>query len=181
MKTLLSLCVVVASVGACSAGGGGTGLSDGGATSSTASDGGASTPPGTSPSPSGTPTTGDCHVQVIAPALSGGCAPRLVTPAACEVVDLSGGKTYEVAWTTDGTGCETPWKLCVAGSPVTDPNSACVSLSENVSAGISKTGGILNISASDLAGLTSDNGLYHGLVASFYGSHAGSVAFTVKK
>ncbi|MFO0671112.1 MAG: hypothetical protein U0235_16040 [Polyangiaceae bacterium] len=50
-----------------------------------------------------------------------------------------------------------------------------------MSAGISKTGGILNISASDLAGLTSDNGLYHGLVASFYGSHAGSVAFTVKK
>lgn len=104
-----------------------------------------------------------------------------MTPADCEEVDLTGGKTYELAWTTDGTGCETPWKLCVAGTPVSDPNSTCVELSTDTSAGISKTGGILNITAADLAALSSESGVYHLLVTSFYGSHAGSVAFRVRK
>lgn len=104
-----------------------------------------------------------------------------MTPALCELVDLSGGATYEIAWTTDGTGCETPWKVCAAGSPVTDENSACVELSTNVDEGISKTGGIYRVSAADLEGLTSESGVYHLLVASFHQSHAGSVAFRVKR
>jgi len=104
-----------------------------------------------------------------------------VTPAPCAEVDLSGGKTYEIAWTTDGTGCETPWKLCAAGNPVTDANSVCVELSADVNAGISRTGGILNVGAGDLAGLTSDTGIHHLLVTSFYGAHLGSVAFRLKR
>ena len=94
---------------------------------------------------------------------------------------FSGGKSYEVAWTTNGTGCETPWKLCAAGSPVSDPNSLCVNLSEDVSAGISKTGGVLNVTAADLAGLSSDTGWYHVMVGSYYGSHNGTVAFYLQK
>lgn len=128
----------------------------------------------------GSPGAATC-AQAIPPEPSGGCSPRIVTPSTCADVDLTAGKVYEVAWTTDGSGCETPWTACLAGNPVSDANSACVKLSENVNAGITRTGGIANISASDFDGLTSDNGVYHLLVASFYGSHLGSVAFRVKK
>jgi hypothetical protein len=124
---------------------------------------------------------GACPAQAIPPAVSGACVPRFVTPSACEVVDLSGGKTYELAWTTGGTGCETPWKLCAAGNPVSDPNSTCVDLNVDVNAGISRTGGVYRINATSLAGLSSDNGYYHVLVTSFFGSHNGTVAFYVKK
>ncbi|MBX3232902.1 MAG: hypothetical protein KIT84_42230 [Labilithrix sp.] len=161
------------SIVACGGGSTGTGTPSGdGSTSGSASSSSTS-------SSSGEP--GGCGAQAIAPNLTGGCAPRIVTPALCEEVDLTGGKTYELAWTTDGTGCETPWKLCAAGNPVSDPNSICVNLSTDVNAGISRTGGILVISAADLEGLTSDTGVHHLLVASFHESHAGSVAFRVKR
>jgi hypothetical protein len=127
------------------------------------------------------PTGGSCSTQAIAPNPSGGCAPRLVSPAQCETVDLTGGKTYEFAWTADGSGCETPWTVCVAGNPVTDENSRCVELSTDTSAGISRTGGIIRVSASDLSGLSSSDGTYHWLVSSFYKSHLGSVGFIVRK
>ncbi len=158
-------------------GGGSGGTSAGGAAGQTGAAGAA---PGGGGSPGGNPGAASC-AQQITPNPTGGCAPRVVTPAVCAEVDLTNGQSYEVAWTTDGTGCETPWTACVAGNPVSDPNSVCVKLSENVNAGISRTGGIANIAASDLEGLTSDNGVYHLLIASFYGSHLGSVAFRVKK
>ncbi len=119
----------------------------------------------------------------VAPAaLSGGCAPRLVTPAACEVVDLSGGKTYEFAWTTDGTGCETPWQFQVAGNPPTPDNTYGAKISENPSAGISNTGGVITFSATDVmqSGVKSTDGTYSWLVQSFYGSHPASNTFTIK-
>jgi hypothetical protein len=96
-------------------------------------------------------------------------------------VDLTGGKTYEVGWTTDGTGCETPWKLCVGGTPLSDENSRCIELSVNVQVGISSTGGLYTMTAADIEGLTSTTGVYHALVTSFYGSHNGTVAFRVRK
>jgi hypothetical protein len=102
-----------------------------------------------------------------------------VTPAQCEVVDLRGGRTYEVAWTTDGTGCETPWTLSVAGDPLTEQNLRVVQLSMNAEAGITSYGGILRISAADLDGLTSATGLYHWSISSFHGSHPGSHTFQV--
>lgn len=151
--------------------------SGGSSVSSSSSSGstGSETPSGSSGTSTG------CGAQAIPPAVSGGCTPRIVTPAACEEVDLRGGRAYELAWTADGTGCETPWKLCVGGNPVSDPNSTCVDLATDTSAGISRTGGVLRVTAADLQGLTSTDGVYHLLVASFYGSHAGSVAFRVQK
>lgn len=122
-----------------------------------------------------------CGAQAIAPAVSGGCVPRFATPAVCQEVDLTNGRTFEIGWTTDGTGCETPWRLCVAGNPVSDANSACAQLSTNVEAGISRTGGLYYLSANDLQGLTSDNGVFHLLVASFYQSHNGTLAFRVRR
>jgi hypothetical protein len=124
---------------------------------------------------------GSCGPQAIPPALSGGCVPRFATPAVCQEVDLTNGRTFEVGWTTDGTGCETPWRLCAAGNPVSDANSACVSLSENVNAGISRTGGLYYLSAADLQGLTSTDGVFYLLVASFYQSHNGTLAFRVRR
>jgi hypothetical protein len=168
-------CTLALLLAGCSGEGTTTGSSDASAPTQGTGDGS----PGTGSS-SGSPNV-DCTTQQIPPDPSGGCAPRLVTPQACEAVDLTGGRVYEIAWTTDGTGCETPWKLCVAGNPLSDSNSFCVDLSTNVNAGISRTGGIINVTASDLDGLTSDNGVYHALVASFYGSHHGSVAFRVTK
>ena len=167
----------------CSSGAGGgasSGSTSSGASSSGASSSGASSSASSGASgSSGAATT--CGAQAIPPAVSGGCAPRVVTPTACELVDLSAGNTYELAWTTDGTGCETPWKVCVAGNPVTDPNSRCSDISVDVNAGISRTGGVLRVSAADLEGLASDNGVYHVLIASFFQSHNGSVAFRVSK
>ncbi len=119
----------------------------------------------------------------VAPeALSGGCAPRLVTPAACEVVDLTAGKAYEFAWTTDGTGCETPWQFQLAGNPPTADNTYGVKISENPNAGVSKTGGILNVNAADImgTGVKSSDGTYTWLVQSFYGSHPASNTFKIK-
>jgi hypothetical protein len=117
--------------------------------------------------------------QLVPPAISGGCHVRLVTPAQCEVVDLRGGRTYEMAWTTDGTRCETPWTLQVAGEPLSAQNLRSAKLSINTEAGITSYGGILRISAADLEGLTSTSGLYHWSVASFYGSHPGAHTFQV--
>jgi|GEM_PF-2644298 len=191
MKTLpLAFCTLVLAACSSSGAGGGGGPDGGGAVGggggavgggggSGAAGGGGGGGSGAVGGGGGGP--GACPPQAIPPALSGGCAPQIVTPAPCEIVDLSGGKSYEVAWTTNGTGCETPWKLCAAGSPVSDPNSLCVNLSEDVSAGISKTGGVLNVTAADLAGLSSDTGWYHVMVGSYYGSHNGTVAFYLQK
>ncbi|MBX3210032.1 MAG: hypothetical protein KF764_33690 [Labilithrix sp.] len=185
--TLVVALVPIAAVvlAACSSGGPTSDTSAPGNASSGDTDGGAD--PGTASSSSGDGSSGsgapsgDCAVQQIAPAESGGCAARIVTPRVCELVDLSGGGTYELAWTTDGTGCETPWKVCLGGSPLSDPNSRCVELSTDVNAGITRTGGVVNMTASDFDGLTSADGVYHLLVASFYGSHLGSLGFRVKR
>ncbi len=124
---------------------------------------------------------GDCRTPAVPGEITGGCNLRLVTPAACEEIDLSGGKSYEFAWTTDGAGCETPWTFYVAGNPVTDENTGGVQLSTDTSAGISGTGGVVRVTAADLGNLKSDNGLYHWTVRSFYGSQPPSNAFRIRK
>ncbi|MES2559992.1 MAG: hypothetical protein V4590_09645 [Bacteroidota bacterium] len=132
----------------------------------------------------GTTTTAPtvkCDTSIVKAKTGSGCYPRLVTPVMCETIDLSGGKTYEIAWTTDGTICETPWTLQIAGNPLSNTNIKSWSLSTNVNTGITKYGGIVRISAADLEGLTTDNGLYHWTVASFYDSYPASQTFKVKK
>lgn len=128
-----------------------------------------------------TASAADCHESIVPDGSTAGCYIRLVSPQPCEEIDLSNGKSYEFAWTTDGSGCETPWTVIGAGNPASDANSVSVQLSENVEQGISKTGGVIRVTAADLASLKSDNGLYHWVVKSYYGSHPASVAFTVKQ
>ena len=123
-----------------------------------------------------------CDAVYLAAEVTGGCNIQLVTPNKCEEIDLTNGKTYQFAWTTGGTMCETPYTLYVAGNPVTPENTKEWSFSEDVSNGITKTGGgVVNADASALDGLTSDNGIYHWVVKGYYGSHPASRTFRVKK
>jgi hypothetical protein len=123
----------------------------------------------------------NCNLVVVPANVIGGCQIRMVTPALCEEIDLSRGQSYEFAWTTDGTDCETPYTLVVSGSPATDMNSKSWQLPTNVEQGITRNGGITYISESDLSGLTTDNGLYNWVVVGYYGSHPESRAFKLKK
>jgi len=68
----------------------------------------------------GSTQTGDCNTVALPAEVSGGCNIRLVTPQNCEEIDLSGGRTYEFAWTTDTTMCETPFVLYILRQPA-DP------------------------------------------------------------
>lgn len=123
---------------------------------------------------------------VLLPAQSGGCSFRLVTPAVCEQIDLTNGKSYEFAWTTDGDWCETPWTLCMAGNPAnidTGENIYCEDFSADVDRYITHLGGVvyLDAAAFNSLGLTTNNGIYHWVVISFYGSNPNSRTFRVKK
>lgn len=129
----------------------------------------------------GTAPAQDCGAVALAANVTGGCAIRLATPARCEDVDLTGGQSYEFAWTTDGTNCETPYTLIISGNPASEANAVSWKLSTNVEQGITRNGGITYITASDLEGLTSDNGLYHWVVIGYYGSHPDSQTFRVRK
>ncbi len=127
-----------------------------------------------------------CLVTLVQDNTTGGCHVRLQEPAACEEIDLSNGKEYLLGWTTDGTYCETPWTLYLAGNPAnlaTGNNIYSQQFSTDVSVGITHYGGLVRISAKTLTnlGLTSDNGIYHWVVVSWYGSHPASQAFRVKQ
>lgn len=127
------------------------------------------------------PKNENCNpISILADGTTGGCRIRLVTPSFCELVDVSSGKNYEIAWTTDGTTCETPWKIILAGNPASEKNSYETTISTNGGT-ITQKGGVIRINASAFEGLTSDNGHYHWVVKNFYGSHPASVNFVVKK
>jgi hypothetical protein len=137
--------------------------------------------PPANPTPDAGSSNADCNVSVVAAVPGQGCSIRMVTPNRCEQVDLSNGKSYEFAWTTDGTWCETPFKLYLAGNPVSEANSKVFSYSTNYKNGmITHNGGLDALTAADFEGLTSDNGLYHWMLAGFHGSHPESQAFYVK-
>jgi hypothetical protein len=130
----------------------------------------------------GKPGGGACSAQpALAANLTGGCRIRMVTPGDCAEVDLSNGQVYEFAWTTDGTGCETPFKIIAAGSPPTGENSVELTVPTNGPA-ITRQGGLINVTLAELKtlGLTSDNGEYHWVVMSFHGAHPQSQVFRVK-
>lgn len=137
--------------------------------------------PSSIPNPTAQTPKVNCDTSIVANGHKGGCYPRLVTPAMCETIDLTNGKTYEFAWTTDGTNCETPWTFQIAGNPITPNNLKTWQLNEDLTAGITRYGGLINLKAADLDGLTTDNGLYHWTVASFYDSYPASKTFKVKQ
>jgi type 1 fimbria pilin len=130
----------------------------------------------------GKPGGGTCSTQpALAANITGGCQIRMVTPGDCAEVDLTNGKLFEFAWTTDGTGCETPFKIMAAGSPPTAENSVELTVPTN-GAAITRQGGLVNVTLAELKnlGLTSDNGEYHWVVMSFHGSHPQSQVFRVR-
>jgi len=131
----------------------------------------------------GSTQTGDCNTVALPAEVSGGCNIRLVTPQNCEEIDLSGGRTYEFAWTTDTTMCETPFVLYILGNPPTQQNTVSWQFSDGSENGLvgKNTGGLTRVSAADLAGLSSDNGIYHWVVAGWYGSHPDTQTFRVRK
>lgn len=140
------------------------------------------TPQGTGGS-GGSPPSADCSTVAVPAQVSGGCNISLVTPTVCEEIDLTNGKAYEFAWTTGGTMCETPFYLIISGNPATEQNAYQWSLSDGANNGLihNNSGGVWYVTAADLAGLTSDNGIYHWLVAGYYGSHPNSQTFRIKQ
>ncbi|MEI7703728.1 MAG: hypothetical protein WCK73_03925 [Deltaproteobacteria bacterium] len=138
---------------------------------------------GSSSSSSGLPA--ECSVVPVADHTSGGCKIRLAQPIGCQQVDLTGGKSATFEWTTDGTVCETPWSLCVGGSPsnfTTPSNAGCISI-QTVGT-VTRTTGIVSFTAADLAGygLTSTSGVYYWTVQNWSGaSYPATQAFRVLK
>jgi hypothetical protein len=119
-------------------------------------------------------------IKVLPSELSGGCYITLVTPAPCEQIDLSNGRSYEFAWQTGGTMCETPFKFYIAGNPYNDQNVLSWQFSTKVGQ-ISRTGGgFTYVTAQDLSNLTSTDGVYSWVVMSWYGSHPASQNFRVR-
>ncbi|MBI5533084.1 MAG: hypothetical protein HY898_10230 [Deltaproteobacteria bacterium] len=130
----------------------------------------------------GTSATSGCDAVIVPEVPGNGCAIRLVTPQRCEEVDLTNGRTYEFAWTTDGTWCETPYKLYIVGNPPSESNAVVWSYSTTYENGmITHNGGLDRISAADLQAVTSTDGIYHWVVVGFHGSHPASVAFRIKQ
>lgn len=113
---------------------------------------------------------GACDAPRIPDNSMGGCRVRLVTPTECETIDLRGGRAYEFAWTTDGTGCELPWKFIILGTPLSETNGSLWTLSTDLEQGISSAGGIFYLRAGDFDGIEAQGGIYQWTVASFYGS-----------
>jgi hypothetical protein len=120
------------------------------------------------------------NLQVLPPQDGNGCHIRLVTPAPCEEIDLSNGRSYEFAWQTGGSFCEAPFKFYIAGNPYSDQNVLEWKFSTKVGQVSRTVGGITNVTAQDLAGLSSVDGLYSWVVFSFYDSHPASQYFRVK-
>lgn len=117
---------------------------------------------------------------VLADNTTGGCRIRLVTPNTCAEVNLSDDKTYEFAWTTDGTTCETPWKVTLAGNPPTEDNQITYTVSTDGNM-ITQKGAVIPVGKAAFEGLRSDNGTYHWVVKSFYDSYPASKNFKVIK
>jgi|GEM_PF-2256406 len=126
-----------------------------------------------------------CRAPVADDHTTGGCRIRLVTPGSCATVDVSGGKTYEFAWTTDGTTCELPYKAYLAGHPVTKNEDGSLNnvreFTINRGDTVSQTGGVIYVGAGAFEGLESDDGTYDWLIESFHRSGPASNVFRVTK
>jgi hypothetical protein len=129
----------------------------------------------------------DCTLVPVADNTNFGCNIRLTQPVGCQTIDLTNGKTATLEWVTDNTVCNTPWHLCVGGSPssFTPPgtNAGCVDLSVN-GANITAKTAIYEVSAAGLAasGLTSTSGVYYWTVYNYsWTSNPATAAFRVIK
>lgn len=135
---------------------------------------------GQTPSPQG-----GCRAPIADDNTTGGCRIRLVAPASCAEIDLTGGKTVRFEWTTDGTNCELPYKAYIAGNPVTRNDDGSLSnVAEyqiNARPGeVSNTGGTVEVGAGAFQGVTSTDGTYDWVISSFHGSRPASFVVKVK-
>jgi hypothetical protein len=121
---------------------------------------------------------------ILAAAHTGGCRIDTTTPV-CSVADLSNGKSFELAWTTNQTFCEGPHEVVVTGDPPTAANSVSwkitSSYSGNDASMTRNIGGFMLITAKDIATVTSTTGIYYYGVADFHGSRSEGRAFQVVK
>lgn len=132
------------------------------------------------------PGPGGCRAPIVEDHTSGGCRVRLTSPAPCQTIDLTNGKTVKFEWTTDGTNCELPWKAYIGGHPVpigADNKPTGENLNQyQINRGdmVSNTGGSVDVGAGAFEGLTTDDGTYEWVIESFHGSGPASMVIKVQ-
>jgi hypothetical protein len=121
---------------------------------------------------------------LFAAAHTGGCRIDTTTPA-CSVADLTNGKSFELAWTTNFTFCEGPHEVFVTGDPPSAANSVSWKITSSYTGNDASmtrdSGGFMLITAKDIAQVTSTSGIYYYGVASFGGSRSEGRALQVVK
>lgn len=125
-----------------------------------------------------TATGPDCPTGPVLPAAPAGGCNLTLTTAACSTADLSGGKSFELAWSTNQTFCEGPHKVYLAGDPQSSWTSGNAvefeidsTIGPNERQGMTRNiGGYLNINTGDIDQLTSSTGIYYYRVSDFYGA-----------
>jgi hypothetical protein len=136
-------------------------------------------------SSAGAGSGGTCPTTpLLAAAHTGGCRIDTTTPV-CAVADLTNGRSFELAWTTNQTFCEGPHEVVVTGDPPSAANSVSwkitSSYSGNDASMTRNSGGFMLITAKDLASISSTTGTYYYGVADFHGSRSEGRAFQVVK
>lgn len=131
---------------------------------------------------------------IVAAVPMSGCDMHATTPE-CAVADLTGGKAFELSWTTNHTFCEGSHHVLVGGDPPSSWKSAgnyfTIDVASQDGAGhlpdsrsgmTRNIGGYLNITAADLQGIQSPSGIYYYVVADWFGAATSEViAFRVTK
>ncbi len=112
----------------------------------------------------------------------------VLAPTVCQELDLSGDKTAEIRWTTDGTDCPsdeqgrfTGFVGYIGGNPITqneDNTLNNVKGFQLAGEGVNRGGGAVLLRARDLEGLTSTDGTYEWTIRS--GLQAGPASVTIR-
>jgi len=127
----------------------------------------------------------------------GDCRIRLLSPTACQEVDLTNDKVFEFRWTTDGTDCPSQadgrmegFNIYVAGNPVTKNEDGSLNnvASKPLRLGgtIERSGGIAYVRARDLVDgegnpITSTDGTFDWAIRSGLEAGPASVVFRIKR
>jgi hypothetical protein len=105
---------------------------------------------------------------------SGGCSFTMNEPASN---GASIALPYVFGWRSDG--CETPGKVIFFGNPPTPENSVSFSYTRGGQMSLLNVTGQHTLTQADLAGITSDNGVYHWQLESFHGGRSEARTFTI--
>jgi len=102
---------------------------------------------------------------------SGGCVMVLNEPSNGQSITLPFG----FGWSAQG--CESPFTLTIFGSPPSAANS--ITWKKSRTGTLASTAEIVNVTAAELAPLTTDTGVYEWQVTSFYGATSPGGTFTL--